>query len=110
MLFVYRDHILKYFLKVVFGENRNKKKTTSATRISLIDFIEWASSHLKGCWLWDVSDLNQVLWAGWHLAVPLRQSQGHIGKELIHSDVDLWGEVCREVQGKDQDDVVAQDL
>lgn len=54
--------------------------------------------------------LSEGFQAGWCLAVPLRQSQGHICEELIHSDVDLWGELCREVQGKDQDDVVAQDL
>lgn len=54
--------------------------------------------------------LNQGLWAGRSLAVPLRQSQGHILQELIHSDVDLGGEVCGEVHGQDQDDVVAQDL
>lgn len=44
------------------------------------------------------------------LAVLLGQSPGQALQELVHGEVDLCGEVCGEVHGRNQHDVVGQDL
>lgn len=45
-----------------------------------------------------------------YLTVPLGQSQGQVVQELVDGDMDLRGEVSREVHGQNQDDVMGQDL
>lgn len=44
------------------------------------------------------------------LSVLLRQAKSHSGQELVHSHMDLRGEVSREHDGDDHHDALRQDL
>lgn len=44
------------------------------------------------------------------LAVLLGQGQGQVLEELVHRQLNLRGEVCREHRADDDDEAVSQDL